>query len=146
MSSPQHVTVDSSDKAAPSQGRAEWDFVQRKALDELQSHRISVSDSEFSRATTTNPGSRSSIEGFPTVSSAKQLPRNTSPFQGHFSPSDQGQSEQDGSSASNLPPRSRAVDLATEPSLKHGLAESKQCKVLTRMCCLRRTHVLAYNY
>ena len=127
MSSSPNVAVDTSDKAVPGQSRGEWDFLQRKAVGDLQSHRISVSDSEFSRATTTNPGSRSSMEvSVPTVSSAQKVPRTASPFQGHLAPSDQDQSEPDGSSKSTLPPRSRAVDMATEPSLKHGLGESKQ--------------------
>ncbi len=121
--------------SATSASRGVWGFMKRKVWGDVPSHPISDSGAD-SRAASPEPAVNSPVD----MSTPHEESPPQSPFQGHAQPDHDSQSDEDApesqqtglSSTSN-----KATNMASEPSLRHGLGEGKHSDPsLYSICCL----------
>ena len=114
--------------SATSASRGVWGFMKRKVWGDVPAHPISDSGSD-SRAASLEPAVNSPVDmSTPKATPPHEESRPQSPFQGHAQPDHDSQSDEDApeiqqtglSSTSN-----KATNMASEPSLRHGLGEGK---------------------
>jgi len=127
------------ESSAPSASRGVWGFMKRKVWGDVPSHPISDSGSD-SRAASPEPAFNSPVDmSTPKATTPHEDSRPQSPFESHVQPDHDSQSDEDApesqqtglSSISN-----KATNMASEPSLRHGLGEGEHCDPsLYSICC-----------
>lgn len=125
MSSPRPAETEG---FTPSSNRGVWGFVKRKVWGDVPSHPISNSGSA-SRAARPDQPILSPADMSSPQASASHAGSGQSPFGGHAQPESEDQSDEDAHQIQPAIPNSvsnKATDMASEPSLRHGLGEGNQ--------------------
>ncbi len=126
--------------SATSASRGVWGFMKRKVWGDVPSHPISDSGSD-SRAASPEPAVNSPVDmSTPKATTPHEESRPQSPFQGHDQPDHDSQSDEDAPESQQTglcSTSNKTSNMASEPSLRHGLGEGKHFDPsLYSICCL----------